>query len=62
MTDYLPYNENVEDYNGTSPTMLTEMYIQRVFHDRYLDDDEDPQFIKTGLTPAMRRGRQLELF
>lgn len=48
------YNADIEDYSGDDPKMLAEEYIQRVFHDRYLDDDEDQDYITTGLKREKR--------
>ena len=63
LNDYEPYNDLADDYKGHDPVMLAEAYIQRVFHDRFLDDDEDQEYIRTGLTKSMRNsGRQLTLF
>lgn len=47
--DYKAYSEDVEDYKGNDPEMLAEQYIQRVFHNLYMDDDEDQYYIETGL-------------
>lgn len=60
------YCEAVDDYTGRDAMMLARQYICHVFLDRYLDDDEDQEYIATGLKPYMRRWhaepRQLELF
>lgn len=54
------YDENTEvfdiaeSYDGNDPAILTDQYIIRVFWDRYLDDDTDPEYIKTGLKASMR--------
>ena len=60
------YSEAVDDYTGREPLMLARQYICHVFLDRYLDDDEDQEYIKTGLKPYMRQWHkapiQLELF
>lgn len=47
------YSEAVDDYNGHDPLMLARQYICHVFLDRYLDDDEDQEYIKTGLKSYM---------
>ncbi len=47
--------ELVDDYETNDPTILTEQYIQAVFLDRYVDDDEDQEYIKTGLKASMRQ-------
>ena len=49
------YSEEVDDYEGNDPTMLADQYMIHVFQDRYLDDDEDQEYIKTGLKPIMRQ-------
>ena len=43
-----------EVYDGNDPQKLADEYIVRVFQDRYLDDDSDQEYIKTGLKPNMR--------
>ena len=43
-----------EDYDGNDPEKLADQYIIRTFWDRYLDDDSDQEYIKTGLKPSMR--------
>lgn len=48
------YSEEVDDYEGNDPTMLADQYMIHVFQDRYLDDDEDQEYIRTGLKPSMR--------
>ena len=50
-----------EDYDGNDPEKLADQYIIRTFWDRYLDDDVDQEYIKTGLKPAMRQSEQKEL-
>ena len=47
--------ELVGDFETDDPVMLTEQYIQAVFIDRYVDDDEDQEYIKTGLKASMRK-------
>lgn len=61
------YSEAVDDYKGHDPLMLARQYICHVFHDRYIDDDDDQHYIKTGLKPYMLnwgrpKPKQLELF
>ena len=51
------YSEEVDDYEGDDPTMLADQYMIHVFQDRYLDDDEDQEYIKTGLKPNMRQSQ-----
>ena len=48
------YSEEVDDYEGDNPMMLADKYIIHTYQDRYLDDDEDQEYIKTGLTRKMR--------
>lgn len=43
-----------EEYDGNDPEKLADQYIIRTFWDRYLDDDADKEYIKTGLKPSMR--------
>ena len=47
------YSEAVDDYKGREPEMLARQYICHVFLDRYLDDDNNQHYIKTGLKPYM---------
>lgn len=46
--------EDVIDYHGDDPMTLARQYIVRVYHDRYLDDDEDQTYINTGVKRSMR--------
>lgn len=41
--------ETVEDYDGEDPEMLARQYVVRASHDRFLDDDADQEYIKTGI-------------
>lgn len=43
------YSEEIDDYEGDDPMMLAERYITHLYQDRYLDDDEDQEYIKTGI-------------
>lgn len=45
----------VFDYEGDDPERLADQYIGRVYFDRYLDDDEDQEYIRTGLRAEMRQ-------
>ena len=54
LDDYRTYDEAVDDYEGREPEMLADQYITHVFLDRYVDDDEDQEYIVTGLKPWMR--------
>ena len=62
MQDYVDeglddYAEGVpaDNYDTDDPAVLAEQYIQAVFIDRYVDDDEDQEYIKTGLKASMRQ-------
>ncbi len=55
LNDYQTYEFGIEDYKGDDPAKLTEQYITRVYQDRYLDDDADQDYIRTGLKPEMRK-------
>ena len=54
LDDYRAYDEAIDDYEGREPEMLADQYITHVFLDRYVDDDEDQEYIVTGLKPWMR--------
>jgi len=54
LDSYGTYSEEVDDYEGDDPTMLADQYMIHVFQDRYLDDDEDQEYINTGLKASMR--------
>lgn len=54
LDSYGTYSEEVDDYEGDDPTMLADQYMIHVFQDRYLDDDEDQEYIRTGLKASMR--------
>ena len=43
------------DYDGDDPQSLALQYKHRILLDRYLDEDEDQEYIKTGLKPGMRQ-------
>ena len=43
-----------ENYEGDDPQILADEYIVRTLWNRYLDDDADPEYIRTGLKPNMR--------
>ncbi len=49
LDDYAEYEEGIEDYEGNDPEKLADQYITRVFHDRYLDNDADQEYIRTGI-------------
>ena len=49
LDSYGVYSEAIDDYEGDDPTMLADQYLIHVFQDRYLDDDEDQEYIKTGI-------------
>jgi len=42
------------DYDGNDPEKLADQYIGRVYFDRYLDDDEDQEYIRSGILASMR--------
>ena len=48
------YSEEIDDYEGDDPMMLAERYITHLYQDRYLDDDEDQEYIRTGLRSDMQ--------
>ena len=52
------YCEAIDDYKGQDPEMLARQYVCHVFHDRYLGDDDDQEYIKTGLKPYMMNWQQ----
>ena len=53
--DHTEVYDEAEEYNGNDPEKLADQYIIRTFWDRYLDDDEDQEYIKTGLKSDMRQ-------
>ena len=59
--DHTEVYDMAEDYNGNDPEMLADQYIIRTFWDRYLDDDDDQEYIKTGLKPDMRGKQSLSI-
>lgn len=44
------FSEEVWDYQGDNPETLTKKYLLRLLRDRHCDDDEDKDFIRTGMT------------
>lgn len=52
--DHTDVFDIAEVYDGDDPEKLADQFIIRTFWDRYLDDDEDQEYIKTGLKPEMR--------
>lgn len=52
--DHTEIFDIAEEYDGNDPEMLADQYIIRTFWDRYLDDDVDKEYIRTGLKPEMR--------
>lgn len=61
--DYRHIDDALEDYAGSDPEKLTDKYILRLMRDRYCDDDEDQEYIRTGWSNTIRREpKQLELF
>lgn len=51
--DHTEMFDIAEEYDGNDPEKLADQYIIRTFWDRYLDDDVDQEYIKTGLKPSM---------
>lgn len=49
LDDYSEFDDSIDEYDGNEPEKLADKYIARVFHDRYLDDDADQEYIITGL-------------
>ena len=52
--DLLPFDDSIdweeaEYYEGDDPKILAYQYAVRAAHDRFLDDDEDQEYIKTGI-------------
>ena len=50
------YFDEVEDYSGDDPARLADQYLVRVFHDRYIDDDGDHGYIRTGIKKSYGEG------
>lgn len=48
------------DYDGDDPQSLALQYKHRILLDRYLDEDDDQEYIKTGLKPGMRNKQEPE--
>ena len=46
--DYKELDDALEDYSGNDPEMLADKYILRLMRDRYCDNDEDQDYIRTG--------------
>jgi len=55
------YDDTIEDYSGSDADMLAEKYLVRLLHDRFQDDDDDQQYIATGLT-GKEENANYELF
>lgn len=49
------YNEDIEDYQGKNPEIRAEQYITHAMLDVYLDQDEDQEYIATGIRADMRK-------
>lgn len=43
------FGDDIEDYNGDDADMLAEKYLVRLLHDRTIEDDDDPEYIDTGI-------------
>lgn len=56
--DHTEMFDIAEDYDGNDPEKLADQYIIRTFWGRYLDNDTDQEYIKTGLKPEMRESKQ----
>ncbi len=52
--DHTEIFDMAEEYDGNDPEMLADQYIIRTYWDRFLDDDVDQEYIRTGLKPSMR--------
>ena len=46
--------DSLEDYEGSDPEKLTDQYILRLLRDRHCDEDDDQEYIATGLKKGMR--------
>jgi hypothetical protein len=42
------FDDSLEDYQGSSPEKLADMYLLRLLRDRHCDDDENQEYITTG--------------
>ena len=49
LDDYSEFDDSIDEYDGNEPEKLADKYIARVFHDRYLDDDANQEYIRTGI-------------
>ena len=48
-------DDSIYDYDGNDPQKLALQYKSHLLLDTYLEDDEDQEYIKTGLKPEMRQ-------
>jgi N12 class adenine-specific DNA methylase len=48
------YRDEVWDYEGNNPELMTDQYITHAMLNTYLEDDEDQEYIATGLRADMR--------
>lgn len=48
------YRDEVWDYEGNNPELMTDQYINHAMLNTYLEDDEDQEYIATGLRADMR--------
>ena len=51
--DYKELPDDLEDYNGCAGNMLADQYILRLMRDRHCDNDDDQEYIRTGLKREM---------
>jgi len=42
------FDDSLEDYQGSSPEKLADMYLLRLLRDRHCDDDRNQEYITTG--------------
>ncbi len=50
----------LDKYKGDNPHILAYQYLQRLFWDRYLDTDEDQEYIKTGIKTKKTESKKEE--
>lgn len=62
LNDYKCYNDDLDPYEGYEPELLADEYIQRVFLDRYRDDDDDQKYIETGMRNGDERNVNHQLY
>lgn len=52
--DFEHIDDALENYDGNDAKKLADMYLLRLLHDRHCDDDNDKEYIATGITRKMR--------